>query len=128
MDMKTVGKANDFAIDGIKPDLTFLLDLPVNEGFKRMQPKNNKGKIIKGNQTNLNLSLLFESHVPRLAMDRIESEGMDFHLKVRQTFLSLASEEPERIVVLDANQTVKQISTSINQHMKALLDKHSPAD
>lgn len=120
--MKTVGKVNDFAIDGIKPDLTFLLDLPVNEGFKRMQPKNNKGKIIKGNQTNLNLSLLFESHVPRLAMDRIESEGMDFHLKVREVFLQLAREEPERILVLDARKSVDEIADLIERSVLSFIE------
>lgn len=101
LDVTLVQQINEFATEGILPDITFLLDLPPELGLER-----------KGSYDE----------------DRMEGQGIEFHEKVRQAFLSLASEIPERIVVLDANQPVKQISTSINQHMKALLDKHSPAD
>lgn len=101
LNMLLVQQINEFATEGVLPDITFLLDLPPEIGMER-----------KGSYDE----------------DRMEGQGIEFHKKVRLAFLSLASQEPERIVVLDADQPVEQISTSINQHMKALLDKHSPAD
>ncbi len=99
LNMLLVQQINEFATEGVLPDITFLLDLPPEIGMER-----------KGSYDE----------------DRMEGQGIEFHQKVRLAFLSLASQEPERIVVLDADQPVEQISTSINKHMKALLDKHSP--
>jgi dTMP kinase len=99
LDMPLVRKINEFATEGILPDMTFLLDLPPEIGLER-----------KGSYDE----------------DRMEGQGIEFHQKVRQAFLSLAGEEPERIVVIDANQAMEKISSSINQHMKALLARHSP--
>lgn len=100
LDMPLVRQINKFATEGILPEVTFLLDLPPQIGLQR-----------KGSSSE----------------DRMEGQGIEFHEKVRQAFLALADEEPERIVVLDANQPVEKISASINEHMKALLDKRSPA-
>jgi dTMP kinase len=77
---------NEKATGGIKPDLTFLLDLPVEEAFKRLRRKN---------------------------LDRIESESLSFHKRVREGFLSIAEEEPERIVVIDATLDVNSIFETV---------------
>lgn len=45
--------------------------------------------------------------------DRLESEGMAFHRAVRDGFLALASEEPERVTVIDANGTPEQVSARL---------------
>jgi thymidylate kinase len=58
----------------------------------------------------------------------MEGQGIEFHRKVRQAFLFLASEEPESVVVLDANQPAEKISALINHRIQALLDKHSPGN
>ena len=78
LESSQVAWINDFATDGLTPDLTFLLDIAPDEGLHRA-----------GRQGALQL-------------DRLESAGLDFHGRVRRTFLNLAEAEPDRFVVLDA--------------------------
>ena len=73
---------------GLKPDLTLLLDAPVKVGLGRA---NHRSKA-----------------------DRFESETMNFFERVRQEYLELAKAEPERIHVVDANRSVLEIQKVIN--------------
>jgi dTMP kinase len=73
----------------LRPDLTLLLDLPVETGLQRA------GK--------------------RSSPDRFESETWDFFEKVRQGYLSRAAKEPERIKVIDASPTLEQVQQQIAQ-------------
>lgn len=70
-----VAQLNRFASQGLKPDLTLLLDLPVAEGLKRAQ--HHKG-----------------------GLDRMEREKRAYHERVRRGFLDLARREPRRVKVL----------------------------
>lgn len=70
------------ACRGFKPDLTFLLDLDPKISFSRLSHK---------------------------TLDRLEREGETFHQLVRQGYLHLADENPERIVVLDASLNSEQL-------------------
>ena len=108
-----IRQLNEFAIDGIKPDITFILDLPPQKGFDRMNIKVDKVKEISKNQIALQIHLPPE--LPRLSKDRIEEAGEKFHEKVQQAFLQLAAEEPERIVVLDAARPVEEIADEIKR-------------
>ena len=70
------------------PDKTILLDLPVEEGLRRA--------------------------VNRATLDRFEQETIDFHHRLRETYLSLAAENPERIVKIDCDGSSKEdIATAI---------------
>ena len=73
------------ATENLLPDLTFLLDLPPDEGLTR----------IGG------------------ARDRLEKEALAFHERVREGFLTLAEAEPERFVVLNARQPEGKIFARI---------------
>ncbi len=73
------------ATKNLLPDLTFLLDLPPDEGLAR----------IGG------------------ARDRLEKEALAFHERVREGFLTLAEAEPERFVVLNARQPEGKIFARI---------------
>jgi dTMP kinase len=81
---QTVHQLNDFATDGLKPNLTILLDLTAEESEKRRSQREMK----------LNTEA-----------DRIESENRAFHEKVRQGFLKAAKEDAKNWLVLDASQT-----------------------
>lgn len=94
LDMEVVRKINDIATGGLVPDLTVLLDMPVEEGFAR-----------KGVS----------------ARDRFEQEDMSFHRKVRDGFLKLAESEPERWLVVDAAQSRKRIAGIIWERVSRLL-------
>ena len=74
------------------PDITFLLDLPVDIGLKRA--KN------------------------RASLDRFESEEMSFHEGVRQNYLDLQGQNLERIVKIDALQTPDEIFSNIIKKIK----------
>lgn len=72
---------NAFAVDGAVPDLTLLLDLPVEAGFRRLERRNRE---------------------TCGAHDRFEREDMAFHRKVRDGYLCLAGRWPERFRRVDA--------------------------
>jgi dTMP kinase len=67
------------ALAGLKPDLTLILDVPVDVGLARAAARRGDA-----------------------ASDRFESEGRGFHTRLRQAYLDIAEKEPERCVVIDA--------------------------
>ncbi|MCG0277356.1 MAG: dTMP kinase [Thermanaeromonas sp.] len=83
-------KLNYLATGGLKPALTLLLDLPPEEGLCRGK----KGK-------------------EGTARDRLELQDLDFHRRVREGFLELARQEPERIRVIDARQPVEKVFAEV---------------
>jgi len=86
VDLDMLRRLNQVASHGITPDVTFLLDCPVEVGLSRTA------------QRNMNL----KSGGSR--EDRFEQERADFHERVRRGFLELARAEPQRIYVLDASR------------------------
>ena len=91
----TVRELNAIATNGLVPNLTVLLDLPVEEGLQRV-------------------ALAGQA-------DRIEQEALDFHERVRQAFLQIAREEPGRVKVVDAAQRVDQVAADVRRHFDAWL-------
>ena len=81
---------------GKKPDLTLLLDLPVEQGLARA------GK--------------------RSAPDRFEKEAKVFFEKVRQSYLDLSAKEPERIKLIDASVTRDKVLGQISHEVTAFLE------
>ena len=81
-------EANEFACDGLKPDLTLLLDVTPETAAARM-----RGREAATNTT----------------ADRIERAGDEFHARLRKGFAELAKAEPGRIVAIDANGTQDEV-------------------
>ena len=79
---------NDFACEGLKPDLTLLLDVTPETSRARMH--------LREAATNT-------------TADRIEQAGDEFHDRLRKGFLELAAQEPDRIVTIDANGTPDEV-------------------
>ncbi|HVN90355.1 MAG TPA: dTMP kinase [Candidatus Binataceae bacterium] len=90
-DLKLVRDLNHLASDAMKPNLTFVLDCPVEVGLARA----------KARQTT--------TEVP----DRFEGEQLAFHRRVREGFLTVAREEPDRVRLLDATLPAEEISAEI---------------
>lgn len=88
---------NRFATDGLAPDITLLLDGDVEKLSARV--------------------------ARRGIQDRLESENLDFHRKVRQGFLTLAKEAPERIKVIDADRPVDAVWATIEICVQNFLEK-----
>ncbi len=106
-----VREANRMATRGLVPDLTVLLDVPVEMGLGRQElalsPSTSSGQASgKGGE-----------NVP----DRIGQEGAEFHERVRQGYLAMASEEPQRFLVVDGTLTAEEITRTIWRRLEPLL-------
>ncbi|KMY82448.1 thymidylate kinase [Leuconostoc mesenteroides subsp. dextranicum] len=80
-----IWEINQFAIDGLLPDMTIYLDVPVEIGLARVN-ENRQGKV-----------------------DRLDKESISFHQKVRETYLKLQSEFSDRIKIVDATQPLNKV-------------------
>ena len=89
--LETIAMLNDFASDGVVPDLTILLDLPPERGFERTGARvETQGEF-----------------------DRFEEEKLDFHRRVRAAFLALAEREPQRVKVVSADREKAEIGRDV---------------
>jgi dTMP kinase len=84
-----VRQANDFACEGLRPDLTFLLDLDPATAERRM----------RGREAATNTSA-----------DRIERAGSGFHARLRRGFLELAAADAPRFSVVDASKSPDEVA------------------
>ena len=94
LDLEMVKAINDAATQGLKPDLTILLDMPVETGLARKRGKR---------------------------QDRFEQEETAFHQRVREGYLKLSEEEPQRWLVIDGTQSKAKIAHIIWQSISQLL-------
>ena len=92
---KEIETINSIATTGLKPDVTYIIDVPVEIGLDRLH-NGTKAEDI----------------------DRLESEDIDFHKRVRTGYLELAEKEPERVVVIDGTKNVEKIHQDIMKDMK----------
>lgn len=93
-----VRKLNDFATGGIKPTLTFLLDVDPDVGFRR------KERVTPGQ------------------VDRLEREDDEFHRRVREGYLRIARREPERVKLIETeNKTVEEVHSIVVKYVDSLL-------
>jgi dTMP kinase len=95
IDLKLLRQLNDIADQGVRPDLTFLLDCPVEQGLVRAGRRR-----VKAGQPQ---------------EDRFEREKIDFHKKVRSGFLDLARSEPGRFRIIDASHSETQVAAEIRK-------------
>jgi dTMP kinase len=104
--MDEVRSISRWATEGLQPDLTVLLDLPPEVGLARARG--------------------------RAVADRLESESLDFHQRVRRTFTALAEAEPDRYLVLDARRSPDELAADIRARVSDLLQglplQQLPAD
>ncbi len=99
MDLAWIERLNLAATGGIVPDLTFILDLPVEEGFRRTRGR-----------------------TPEAATDdRFESQTFAFHRKVRDGFLRLAAEAPARFRVIDVRSPAEETQRRIQECLHAFI-------
>ena len=86
-----VARISRWASESLFPNLTIILDIPAEIGLGRIKKK-----------------------------DRLESEPLAFHERIRQEFLQLALMDPERYLVVDATQSVEQIHSAITTRVGEL--------
>jgi dTMP kinase len=93
---------NEWAAEGLRPARTFLLDVPVEVGLKRIGGR------------------------AGASPDRIESEGIAFFEAVRSRYLELARSEPERIVVLRGTDPEGVLEHQIRDEVNRILSGWTP--
>lgn len=94
IEMARIAQLEQWVQGDLRPDMTLILDLPVDEGLARA------GK--------------------RSAPDRFELEKHDFFNKVRDTYLARAKAQPERYQVIDASPAIPQVQASIQSVLEKM--------
>jgi len=95
VDLKIIADINRLAIEGMIPDITFFLDIEPD--------------------------IAIERRINATGADRIEQENIDFHRRVYSGYKKMASLYPDRIKTIDANRTIQEISSEINEYLNELL-------
>ncbi|HXG24313.1 MAG TPA: dTMP kinase, partial [Chthonomonadales bacterium] len=91
-DLDLVRRLNQFATGGLMPALTFLLDLPVEEGLTRQTDRN-----------------------------RMEHESLEFHRRVREGYLAEAHRDAARFQIVDAMQPIEVVHAEILAAVRQVL-------
>jgi dTMP kinase len=94
LDVKQIHRLHEVVLEGLKPDVTILLDLPPDIGLSRAWAQIDNGKRDR-----------LES--------RFEKENLSFHKKVRAGYLELARLEPQRFRVIDATRQENKVRRDI---------------
>jgi dTMP kinase len=96
LDLNSVKAANALGTQGLIPNLTILMDIPVEIGLSRNQEKK---------------------------PDRFETENLSFHKRVREGYLKLAKAEPKRWLVIDATKNKDEIAGIIWQRVSKIIPR-----
>ena len=96
LDLATVKAINNAATQGLEPDLTVLLDIPAETGLARKSAKK---------------------------QDRFEREAIAFHQRVRDGYLKLAANDPERWLVVDATLPQAKVTEIVWEKVKRLISE-----
>ena len=102
LDMDLIRRLNRLVMGDLLPDMTVVLDLPPELGLKRAWKQIRNGSRDE-------------------AETRFENEKLQFHEKVRNGYLTLAKQEPERFVVVDAAEDPDRVRTAIMERLTELV-------
>lgn len=92
LDRNMVSQANELAVDGCRPDLTLVFDLPVEDALRR---RSGRG-----------------------AEDRLELKGMEFQERVAAGFRAVAADEPDRVKLIDAGGSIAEVFSSVAAELR----------
>lgn len=95
MDMQSIAWLEQMVQGDLRPDLTFLLDAPIELGMQRAQKRG--------------------------ALDRFEVEQIDFFKRVQQTYLQRAAEHPHCYQIIDASLPLEQVQAQISAVLERLI-------
>ena len=101
-DIDLLRSIHEFGFSDLRPDLTFVLDVPPEQGLKRAEDR-------------LQLNN---------AESRFEDKGLAFHRRVRDGFIELAAQDPQRFVIVDASGTAEQTEEQVRQQISTRLKLH----
>lgn len=94
LDRGMVSQANELAVDGCRPDLTFAFDLPVDEARRRRSTRSG-------------------------TEDRLELKGSEFQQKVAEGFRAVAEDDPARVKLIDASGSIDEVFFSVVDELRS---------
>jgi dTMP kinase len=100
LDLEALRAITTFATGGLTPDITFLLDIPAEEGLLRRKQHG--------------------------GWNRLDAYNLEFHERVRQGYLALAQAEPQRWLTIDARPSVEAIQQELQRLLAARLPTLQP--
>ncbi len=95
-DIQELTYLNNLATGGLKPDLTLIFDVSTETAQTRVGSEK----------------------------DRMESAGLEFHKKVRQGYLEIAKNEPQRVKVVDANNSIEKVFEDTKKILDTFLSEN----
>lgn len=95
LDLAALRAITAFATAGLVPDLTLLLDLPAEDGLRRRKQHG--------------------------GWNRLDAYDLDFHTRVREGYLALASADPQRWATIDASRSIADIQADVRRAVEARL-------
>jgi dTMP kinase len=98
VDEKLINGLERVSVGELTPDLTVILDVPVQTGLARAKQRRGSAEA-----------------------DRFEGEGAEFHEKLREAYLAIAAREPDRCVVIDASAAKEAVANAIWQTVQSRL-------
>ena len=98
VDQKLINVLERVSVGELSPDLTVILDLPVQVGLERAKQRRGSARA-----------------------DRFEGEGVEFHQKLRDAYLDIAAHEPDRCVVIDTTASKDIVADAIWQAVESRL-------
>ena len=93
LDRNMVFQANELAVDGCRPDLTLVFDLPVEDALRRRSG--------------------------REAEDRLELKGLEFQERVAAGFRAVAADEPDRVKLIDAGGSIAEVFSGVAAELRS---------
>lgn len=93
LDRNMVSQANELAVDGCRPDLTLVFDLPVEDALRRRSG--------------------------REAEDRLELKGMEFQERVAAGFRAVAADEPDRAKLIGAGGSIAEVFSGVAAELRS---------
>lgn len=102
LDIQQITRLNDVATGGLHPDLTLLLDLPVEIGLRRAHARANA--VAEAERE-----------------DRFEREELEFHRRLREGYLALARQHDQRYRIIDATGDVEQVWDATRRTLEVAL-------
>jgi len=102
-DVEVLLQLHAFAMGGLEPDITLLIDVDIEEGFRRIQLRNKRDNT---------------------GLDRMERESVDFHRRVYDGYQAMAQRWPERFCVIDGKREPNLIEIDIWDAVEKVINEH----
>ncbi len=104
-DLTLIKQLNDLATGGLKPDLTLLFEIDVATGMERIHRRG-------GDSTD---------NPAEAEADRLDREPQEFHERVRQAYLELARQEPNRFRIIPASGSIEAVRPLVTEALRGII-------